>query len=79
MAGQSGLDGDIRRFMIANLADHHHVGVVAQNAAQRLGKADFVRAIHFALSHPVNGIFDGVFNGHDVELALRQQHSDGGV
>ena len=41
VAGQRGLHGDLRGFLVANFADQNHVRVVAQNRAQpaRKGQA----------------------------------------
>ena len=34
VAGERGVDGDLRGFLIANFADHDLVGIVAQDGAQ---------------------------------------------
>ena len=34
VAGQRRLHGDLRRFLIADFTDEHHVGIVTQNRAQ---------------------------------------------
>ena len=38
VAGERGLDGDLRGLEVADLADHDHVRVLAQDGAQRLGE-----------------------------------------
>ena len=66
VAGQRGLHGDLRRFLVANFADQHHVRVVAQNRAQParegqaglFGNLDLVDALEL--------IFDRVFDGDDL-------------
>ena len=34
VAGLRGLDGDLRRFLVANLADHDDVGVLTQESIE---------------------------------------------
>ena len=38
VAGERGLDRDLRGLAVAHLADHHHVGVRAQDRAQRASR-----------------------------------------
>ena len=50
VAGERRLDRDLRRLVVADLADHDHVGVLAQDRAQRLreGEVDLGVDLHLA-------------------------------
>ena len=79
MAGQRGFDGDVQRVGVADFADHDDVGIVAQQAAQRLGEAHFFSRIDFDLRDAGEFVFDRVFDGDDVQRAVLQQALNGGI
>jgi hypothetical protein len=70
VAGQRGLDGDLRGFEIADLADHDHVRVLAQDGAQRLGKTEVDLGIDLRLADAGQLVLDRVFHRHDVAAVL---------
>src|SRR5579859_1978388 len=78
VAGQSGLNGDLRGFLIADFADHDFVGVVAQDGAQasREGEAFFL--VHGNLGDAAKLIFDRIFDGDDF-VFVGFDFIDGGV
>jgi hypothetical protein len=55
VAGQRGLDGDARGLLVADLADHDHVGVGAQEGAQRLGEGPVDARVDLHLAQPGPG------------------------
>ena len=61
-----GLDGNLRGFKIANLANHDDVRVLSQNGAQGLGKGQINFGIDLRLTHARQLIFNRVFHRHDV-------------
>ena len=68
VAGQCRLDRDVRRFGVANFAEHHHVRVLTQQAAKRRreGHAELVMDLY--LRGRAQVIFDGILNRADVQL-----------
>jgi hypothetical protein len=69
VAGQRGLDGDLRGFEVADFADHDHVRVLAQDGAQGLGKGQVDLGIDLGLADAGQFVLDRVFHRHDVALA----------
>ena len=77
VARQAGLNGDLRRFRIADFANHHHVRVLPQDGAQRAGKGEFNARVHLRLPHARQVVFDGVFHRHDVAVRRIQPRQAG--
>ena len=50
VAGERGLDGDLRGLEVADLADHDHVRVLAQDGAQGLGEAEVDLGVDLGLA-----------------------------
>src|SRR5215469_8110029 len=65
VAGQRRLNGDLRRFLVADFADHDFVGVVAQNGTQPAGKRQALLFVDGNLGNTSELVFDGVFNRHN--------------
>ena len=63
-----GLDRDFRRFEVADFADHDHVGVLAQEAAQGRGEGHALLDVHLHLVDARDADFDRVLGGGDVAL-----------
>jgi len=70
VAGLRGLDGNRRRFRIADFTDQDHVRVLAENGAQsaREGHAGF--PVQLDLADIVDPVFDGILQGDDVDVRL---------
>ena len=66
MPGEGGLHCNLRRFQVANLADHDHVRVLPQNRAQGFGKAHVDARIDLSLADAGELIFDRVFDGETI-------------
>ena len=68
MAGQSRLHGDVSRLAVANLADHHNVGILPQDRPEtgREGQPDL--RIDLGLADAVHGIFYRVLDGETTEI-----------
>ncbi len=60
------MNGYVRRFLVANLADHDDVGILPDNRTQAAGesKPDFRQ--HVNLVDPFDLVFDGVLDGDDL-------------
>ena len=81
VAGEGGLDGDLGRFLVANLTHHDLVGVVAKNRAQPPGKGEALLDIHRDLGDTGQLILNRVLDGNDLvlfALDLRQGRVEGG-
>ena len=70
VARQGGLDRDVGRLAVADLADEHDVGVLAQYRAQNTGEGKPLRDVHVALVDAWELVFDGVFSRHYVDVGL---------
>ena len=69
VAGERGLDRDLRGLVVADLADHDHVRVLAQDGAQRLGEGEVDLRVHLRLADAGQLVLDRV---------LHRQHVGGG-
>src|SRR5579871_100701 len=78
VAGEGGLNGDLRGFLVADFADHDFVGVVAQDGAQSAGESQAFFLVDGTLRNAAKLIFDGVFNRDDF-VFVGFDFVDGGV
>ncbi len=78
VAGERGIDGDLRGFLVANFADHDFVRVVAQDGAQAAGKGEAFFFVYRNLGDAADLIFDGIFDGDDLVFVVLD-FVDGGV
>src|SRR5258708_24792533 len=65
VAGERGLDGDLRGFLVANFANHDLVGVVAQNVAQAAREGQSLFLINGNLRDAAKHVLDRIFDGDD--------------
>src|SRR3546814_2632500 len=70
VAGERGLHGDVGGLAVADFADHHDVGSLAQNRAQPRREVEPDLGMHLRLPHTIDGIFDLILDGQDVALAV---------
>src|ERR1035437_3240098 len=70
VAGEGGVDGDLRGFLIADFADHDLVGIVAQYGAQAAREGEALLLIHRDLGNALDLVFDGVFDGDDLVFVV---------
>ena len=68
MPGLRRLDGDLGRLQVANLADHDHVRVLAQEGAQRLGEVHALARIDVDLVDAFQVDLHRVFGSGDVDV-----------
>ena len=68
VAGQRGLDGDLRRLAVADLADHDDVGVGAQHRAQAGREVRPAFVLTWTCVMPVELVLDRVLDRDDVLL-----------
>ncbi len=81
MPREARLHGDLRRFQVADLADHHHVRVLALDGPQRSREAHLDLGVDLGLADAVQVVLDRVLGGHDVErggVEPRQRGVEGG-
>ena len=57
------MNGNLRRFRIADFAHHDLVRVVAENGAQAAGECQPLFFVNWDLRDAANLIFDRIFNG----------------
>ena len=78
MAGQGRLDRDLGGLDVADLADHHDVGVLAQDRPQDIGEGKADAGLDLDLIDSVQLIFDRVLDGQDL-LVRTIQSDQGGI
>ena len=66
MAGQRRLHRDLRGFEIADLADHHDVGILPQDRAQRAGEIEPDLRLDLDLVDAGELVLDRILDGHDI-------------
>ena len=66
VAGQRGLDGDLRGFGVADFADHDLVGIVAQNRTQAARERQALLLVDRNLRDAANLVLDRIFDGDDL-------------
>src|SRR3990172_2062885 len=66
MAGQGGLDGDLRCFQVPDFSNHNHIGVLPENGPETGGESNSCLKIDLSLTDQVQPIFNRVFDGDDV-------------
>ena len=69
--GEGGPEADLRRLLVADLADHDHVGVLPQERPERRGEGQADLGLDLDLVHPLELVFDRVLDGADVGLRRR--------
>ena len=69
---ESGFDGDIGGFVVANFADHNDVGILAEDGAESIGKAETDFGFNGDLINSGELVFDGIFDGDDIILGVVQ-------
>src|SRR5262245_7771819 len=72
VAGQGGLHGHLRRLRVADLADHDHVRVLAQDRAQRVREGKLDRRLHLHLAEARVDEIDRVHARGVVRLGVRK-------
>ena len=63
VAGQRGLDRDLRRLQVADLADHDDVRVLAQDRAQRMREGEADLRLHLDLVDAGQLVLDRILDG----------------
>ena len=70
VAGQRGFDGDLGGLVVANLTDHHDVGVAPQDRAQAGGERQARLDVDLHLVDALQAVLDRVLDGDDVLARL---------
>ena len=66
MSGERGLDRELRRLGVADLADEDDVRVVAEDGAESRLEGEPGLRVHLDLIDVAERVLDRVFDGHDV-------------
>ena len=69
MAGERGLDRDLRGFAVANFADHDLVGIMAQDGTQAAREGQAALFVDGNLDDAAQLIFDRIFDRDDLVAA----------
>ena len=72
MTGQSGLDGDLRRFVVPDLPHHDDVGILAQEGAERRGEVEADLLVDLDLVDPRQVVLHRILGRGDVLRGLVQ-------
>src|ERR1700690_1839986 len=78
VARKRGIDGDLRRFLVADFADHDFVRIVAQDGAKAARKRETFLFVYRNLRDAADLVFDRVFDGDDFVFVVLD-FVDGGV
>src|SRR5207302_7936973 len=70
VTGQRRLDGDLRRLQIANLADHDHVRVLADDGTQRVREGEIDLRLDLDLVDARHLVLDWVLYGENLDVGL---------
>ena len=65
----AGLEGNLRGFEVANLADENHVGILSKNRPQHRRERQVLARSHLNLRHTGKFVFDRIFHRHDVDFS----------
>ena len=66
MARHRRLHGDLRRLLVADLADEDHVGILPERRAENLGEGQLGGDVDRGLRDPLEPVFDRVLDRDDV-------------
>src|SRR5713101_1087400 len=66
VAGESGLNGDLRGFLVADFADHDLVRIVAQDGTQAASESQALLLVDGNLCNATNLVFDRILDGNDL-------------
>ncbi len=77
MAGQRGMDRNMRGLGVAHLADHDDVGVLTDEGAHRGGEGQPDRRLDLRLVDAGNFVFDRILDGEDLARRLVQDRQHG--
>ncbi|OQB89442.1 MAG: hypothetical protein BWX83_01127 [Candidatus Cloacimonetes bacterium ADurb.Bin117] len=70
VAGLGRLDGNRRRFRIADFPDENHIRVLTENGAQSAREGHPGLPVQLDLANVVDAVFDGVFQCDNVDVRL---------
>ena len=73
VAGHRGAERDLRGLLVADLADQEHVGVGAEDRAQRRGEREAGLDVDLDLVDAVDLVLDRILDGLDRALVVVQQ------
>src|ERR1700744_3399528 len=68
MSGKRGLNGDLRRFQIADLAHHDDDGIVAQEGTQGGSEAEADLGLYLGLIDAGYAVFDRILDREDLAI-----------
>ena len=66
MPGQRCLHRNARRFLVTNLAQHNHVGILTHNRTQSFGEGHAAATVHRHLVNPRQTIFHRILQRNNV-------------
>ena len=81
VAGERGVDGDLRGLGVADFADEDLVGIVAEDGAQAAGEGEALLLVDGNLRDAADLVLDRVFDGDDLvffALDLVERGVEGG-
>ena len=66
MARKRGLHGNLRGFKVTDFADHHDIGILAQDCAQAACERHLDLGVDLGLAHAVDVVLDRILDRHDI-------------
>ena len=70
VAGQRGVDGDLRGLLVADFANHDLVGIVAENGSQTAREGQPLLLVYRDLRDALDLVFDGVLDSDDLVFVV---------
>ena len=70
VAGERGVDGDLRGLLVADFADHDLVGIVAQDGAETAGEGESFFVVDRDLGDAFELVLDRILDGDDLVFVV---------
>ena len=70
MTGQTGLNGNLRRFQIPDFTNHDHIRVLSKDSPKPPGEGHIHLGVDLGLADTRQVVLDGVFDGQNIAASV---------